>query len=82
MPVLKSLSFTALPKNVNDPVQARRTKFVAKLEEQKHYLYRPRGLGTVRSRTASQRALCSGSWRIHDRDAASPCQAVVRCQRE
>ena len=35
MPVLKSLSFITLPKNVNDPVQARRTKFVAKLEEQK-----------------------------------------------
>jgi hypothetical protein len=35
MPVLKSLSFTALPKNGNDPVQARRAKFVSKLEEQK-----------------------------------------------
>ena len=35
MPVLKSLSFTALPKSTNDPVQQRRVKFVAKLEEQK-----------------------------------------------
>jgi hypothetical protein len=35
MPVLKSLSFTALPKTGNDPVQTRRAKFVAKLEEQK-----------------------------------------------
>jgi hypothetical protein len=35
MPVLKSLSFTALPKSGNDPVHARRAKFVAKLEEQK-----------------------------------------------
>jgi tRNA-binding EMAP/Myf-like protein len=35
MPVLKSLSFTALPKATNDPVQQRRVKFVAKLEEQK-----------------------------------------------
>jgi hypothetical protein len=35
MPVLKSLSFTALPKTGNDPVQMRRAKFVAKLEEQK-----------------------------------------------
>lgn len=35
MPVLKSLSFTTLPKSSNDPVQARRTKFVARLEEQK-----------------------------------------------
>ena len=35
MPILKSLSFTALPKTRNDPVQTRRAKFVAKLEEQK-----------------------------------------------
>jgi hypothetical protein len=35
MPVLKSLSFTAIPKTGNDPVQARRAKFVTKLEEQK-----------------------------------------------
>ena len=35
MPVLKSLSFTALPKSGNDPVQTRRAKFVARLEEQK-----------------------------------------------
>jgi hypothetical protein len=38
MPVLKSLSFTALPKSGNDPVQSRRAKFVAKLEEQKQLL--------------------------------------------
>ena len=38
MPVLKSLSFTALP---NDPVQMRRTKFIAKLEEQKLSQLRP-----------------------------------------
>ncbi len=35
MPFLKSLSFTALPKSGNDPIQTRRAKFVAKLEEQK-----------------------------------------------
>ena len=40
MPVLKSLSFTALPKSGNDPVQMRRAKFAAKLEEQK-LLLRP-----------------------------------------
>ena len=40
MPVLKSLSFTALPKSTNDPVQQRRTKFIAKLEEQKLLLQR------------------------------------------
>jgi hypothetical protein len=47
MPVLKSLSFTALSKNVNDPVQARRTKFVAKLEEQKLLLKDPNHVRTV-----------------------------------
>jgi hypothetical protein len=47
MPVLKSLSFTALPKNGNDPVQARRTKFVAKLEEQKQLLKDPNHVRTV-----------------------------------
>jgi hypothetical protein len=35
MPVLKSLSFTALPKTTNDPVQQRRVKFITRLEEQK-----------------------------------------------
>jgi hypothetical protein len=47
LPVLKSLSFTALPKNVNDPVQARRTKFVAKLEEQKLLLKDPNHVRTI-----------------------------------
>jgi hypothetical protein len=47
MPVLKSLSFTALPKTTNDPVQARRAKFVAKLEEQKLLLQDPTHVRTV-----------------------------------
>ena len=47
MPVLKSLSFTALPKSGNDPVQARRAKFVAKLEEQKLLLKDPNHVRTV-----------------------------------
>jgi hypothetical protein len=47
MPVLKSLSFTALPKNGNDPVQARRAKFVAKLEEQNLLLKDPNHVRTV-----------------------------------
>ena len=47
MPVLKSLSFTALPKNGNDPVQTRRVKFVAKLEEQKLLLKDPNHVRTV-----------------------------------
>jgi len=47
MPVLKSLSFAALPKNANDPVQSRRVKFVAKLEEQKLLLKDPNHVRTV-----------------------------------
>lgn len=47
MPVLKSLSFTALPKSANDPVQMRRTKFVAMLEEQKLLLEDPNHVPTV-----------------------------------
>ena len=47
MPVLKSLSFTALPKSGNDPVQTRRAKFVAKLEEQKLLLKDPNHVRTV-----------------------------------
>jgi hypothetical protein len=47
MPVLKSLSFTALPKSNSDPVQQRRAKFVAKLEEQKLLLKDPNHVRTV-----------------------------------
>jgi Family of unknown function (DUF6641) len=47
MPVLKSLSFTALPKATNDPVQQRRVKFVSKLEEQKLLLKDPNHVRTV-----------------------------------
>jgi hypothetical protein len=47
MPVLKSLSFTALPKSGNDPVQVRRAKFVAKLEEQKLLLKDPNHVRSV-----------------------------------
>jgi hypothetical protein len=47
MPVLKSLSFTALPKSGNDTVQMRRTKFIAKLEEQKLLLKDPNHVRTV-----------------------------------
>lgn len=41
MPVLKSLSFTAMPKSSSDPIHIRRAKFVAKLEEQKLLLDDP-----------------------------------------
>src|SRR4029077_17067647 len=47
MPVLKSLSFTALPKSGNDSVQMRRAKFVAKLEEQKQLLKNTHHVRTV-----------------------------------
>lgn len=47
MPVLKSLSFTALPKSGYDPVQIRRESFVAKLEEQKLLLKDPSHIRTV-----------------------------------
>ena len=42
-----SLSFTALPKTGNDPVQMRRARFVAKLEEQKFLLKDPTHVRTV-----------------------------------
>ena len=41
MAVLKSLSFTAMPKALNDPVQLRRAKLVTHLEEQKRLLADP-----------------------------------------
>src|SRR6202035_3650726 len=44
---LKSLSFTSLPRAGNDPVQMRRAKFVAKLEEQKLLLKDPSHVRTV-----------------------------------
>jgi hypothetical protein len=47
MPVLKSLSFTSLPKSGNDPVHMRRAKFVARLEEQKLLLKDPNHVRTV-----------------------------------
>jgi hypothetical protein len=48
MPVLKSLSFTAIPKTGNDPVQARRVKFVTKLEEEQKLLLKdPNHVRTV-----------------------------------
>jgi hypothetical protein len=41
MPLLKSLAFAAIPKTVNDPVQARRAKLVSRLEEQVTLLQNP-----------------------------------------
>ena len=47
MPALKSLSFTALPKSVNDPVHMRRARFTARLEEQQLLLKDPNHVRTV-----------------------------------
>lgn len=47
MPVLKSLSFTALPKPATDPVHIRRAKLIARLEEQKALLDNPNLIRTV-----------------------------------
>jgi hypothetical protein len=47
MPVLKSLSFTALPKSGYDPILTRRDNFVAKLEEQKQLVKDPNHVRTV-----------------------------------
>ncbi len=47
MPVLKSLSFAALPKNSNDSVQTRRAKLISRLEEQKALLADPNLIRTV-----------------------------------
>lgn len=51
MPVLKSLSFTAVPKTAGDPVNMRRAKFIEKLEEQKLLLTDPGYVRTIQ-RTA------------------------------
>ncbi len=47
MAALKSLSFAALPKSTNDPVSARRTKVVDRLEEQKRLLEDPNHVRSV-----------------------------------
>ena len=46
---LKSLTFTALPKIEANPVQERRTKTIARLEEQKHLFNDPNFTRTVRT---------------------------------
>jgi hypothetical protein len=66
MPVLKSLSFTAIPKTgINDPVQARRAKFVARLEEQKLLLKDPNHVRTVQrwTKVNGERVALELTWR-------------------
>jgi len=41
MPILKALTLTAIPKSANDPVQLRRAKLIARLEEQLVLLQNP-----------------------------------------
>jgi hypothetical protein len=47
MPALKSLTFTAVPAKTHDPVIARRTKLVGKLEEQRTLFQNPSFTRTV-----------------------------------
>jgi plasmid stabilization system protein ParE len=47
MPILKSLTFTAVPARGHDPVAARRDKLVERLEEQKRLLADPKYVRVV-----------------------------------
>ena len=47
MPVLKSLTFTAVPVRSHDPVAVRRAKLVSRLEEQRLLLQNPSYVRTV-----------------------------------
>lgn len=47
MPVLKSLSFAALPKPTTDATQVRREKLIGRLEEQKALLDNPNLIRTI-----------------------------------
>jgi hypothetical protein len=49
MTTLKSLTFTALPKSIVNPTIDRRTKIIARLEEQKSLLRDPAYMRTVRT---------------------------------
>jgi hypothetical protein len=84
MPVLKSLSFTAIPKSGNDPVQTRRAKFVTKLEEQKLLLKDPNHVRTVqrwvkvngeRQATTKQQAVPGGRRTPRDRSSCPSSSA-------
>ena len=47
MPILKSLTFTAVPARSHDPVEGRRAKLIERLEEQKTLLSKPDYVRTV-----------------------------------
>jgi hypothetical protein len=51
---LKSLTFTVLPKREANPVQERRTKTIARLEEQKQLFNNPSFTRTVRTSVKSE----------------------------
>ena len=63
---LKSLTFTALPKREANPVQERRTKTIARLEEQKQ-LFRRSQLHSKGPNIGKERGRCAN----HCRKAAT-----------
>jgi hypothetical protein len=67
MPLLKSLAFAAIPKNVNDPVQTRRAKLVSRLEEQLTLLQNP-----SHTRTRQRWVVADGEKRLVSQDHRQP----------
>lgn len=66
MPILKSLSFTAMPMSGSDPVHIRRAKFIEKLGEQNLILQNPGYVRTVQ-RTAD----------VHGQNAEATGQIIM-----
>ena len=56
MPILKNLTFTAVPTRGHDPVATRRTKLVDRLEEQKKLLANPSYIRTIQRWTGKGEA--------------------------
>ncbi len=56
MPILKNLTFTAVPARGHDPVAARRAKLVERLEEQKRLLADPKYVRVVQRWTGKGEA--------------------------
>jgi hypothetical protein len=63
MPMLKSLSFAAIPKIINDPVLTRRANLVSRLEEQLILLQNP-----AHTRTRQRRVVVDGEKRLVSQD--------------
>jgi len=75
MPVLKSLSFTVVPKTAGDPTGMRRAKFIEKLEEQKLLLADPGYVRTVQ-RTAEVDGVKQAVVR---KQRVKPWRKIIRC---